>query len=41
MDELGFDAVTLAEVQNRLNLTKTTAYNRLIEARNQWHQRAS
>jgi hypothetical protein len=42
MEELGYEAVTLTEVRNRLvHLSKTTAYNRLTEARNQWNQRAS
>jgi hypothetical protein len=42
IDELGYRAVTLTEVRNRLvHLSKTTAYNRLVAARNQWNQRAS
>jgi hypothetical protein len=36
--ELGYDAVTLAEVQNRTGMTKTTAYHRLTDARTKWNQ---
>lgn len=32
--ELGYDAVTLNVVRDRFGFTKTTAYNRLVEARN-------
>lgn len=41
IEELGYEAVNLAEVQYRLNLSKTTAYHRLTDARNQWNQQAS
>lgn len=34
IEDLGYDAVTLNVVRDRFKFTKTTAYNRLIEARN-------
>lgn len=39
--ELGYDAVTLPVARNRTGMTKTTAYNRLTEARAIWNQRAA
>lgn len=39
--ELGYDAVTLAVVQNRTGMSKTTAHHRLKDARAQWNQQAA
>jgi hypothetical protein len=39
--ELGYDAVTLAVVQKRTGMTKTTAHHRLKEARKQWNGEAA
>ncbi|MFE7808525.1 hypothetical protein ACFU51_28410 [Streptomyces sp. NPDC057430] len=41
MDELGYDAVKLAVVQNRTGLPKTTAYHRLKDARAEWNRRSA
>ncbi|MFF0754575.1 hypothetical protein [Streptomyces sp. NPDC004267] len=41
MEELGYDAVKLPLVQERMGLPKTTAYNRLKDARAEWNRRAA
>jgi hypothetical protein len=41
IDELGYDAVTLGVVRDRCGFTKTTAYNRLVEARKLTNQAAA
>ena len=41
IEDLGYDAVTLNVVRDRFKFTKTTAYNRLIEARNLVNQAAA
>ena len=41
IDELGYNTVTLAVVQNQTGMTKTTAHHRLKEARELWNQRAA
>jgi hypothetical protein len=41
MDLLGFDLVNIPVVQNELELTRSTAYARLKEARAAWHRRAN
>lgn len=41
IDERGYDAITLPVVERELGLKKTTAYNRLTEARRYVNQRAN